>query len=193
MSTQKDALRAEARRARSKMSLSAEEHKVFVDLFLKHISPKEGDIVAVYWPIEREFDTHMLAEELWALGVQVALPVMDANTRFMRFVRYDQKTDLEKWKHGILQPVIQNDGDIVIPNVVIVPLLAFDRRGHRLGYGGGYYDSTLQNLKDHNQITTVGVGYAQQACLFNLPAEEHDVCLDWVITEQSAQNFKEDK
>lgn len=175
------------------MSLSAEEHKVFIDLFLTNILPAEGDIVAVYWPIEREFDTHMLVEELWALGVQVALPVMDANNRIMRFARYDQKTDLEKWRHGILQPAVKNDDDIVIPNIVVVPLLAFDRRGHRLGYGGGYYDSTLQNLKDHNQITTVGVGYAQQACLFNLPVEGHDVRLDWIITEQSAQCFEKDK
>lgn len=192
MSTPKDALRAEARRARSMMSLSADEQKAFIQLFLNHISPKKSDIVAVYWPIEREFDTHTLIEELWALDVQVVLPFMDKGSRMMRFGAYASDSVLEEWKHGIAQPVIKDEQDALIPNIIVVPLLAFDRRGHRLGYGGGYYDVTLQSLKGSNTITAVGVGYAQQACLFNLPAEDHDVRLDWVITEQGAQSFTED-
>lgn len=192
MSIQKQALRAEARRARSMMSLDADAQKAFVDLFLKHIDPKEGDIVAVYWPIGREFDTHILVEELWAKDVTVALPVMQKGERVMRFAEYTQKTELEAWQHDILQPVVGGDSDFIVPTIVVVPLLAFDRRGHRLGYGGGYYDATLDALKTGQDVLAVGVGYAQQACLFNLPVEEHDVPLDWIITEQSAQNFIED-
>lgn len=192
MSIQKQALRAEARRARSMMSLDADAQKAFVDLFVGHVAPKESDIVAVYWPIGREFDTHILVEELWANGVTVALPVMQKGERVMRFAEYTQKTELEAWQYDILQPVVDGERDFIVPTIVVVPLLAFDRRGHRLGYGGGYYDATLEALKTERDVLAVGVGYAQQACLFNLPVEEHDVPLDWIITEQSAQNFDKD-
>jgi len=189
MSTQKQALRAEARRARSMMSLDADAQKTFVDLFLKNITPKESDIVAVYWPIGREFDTHILVEELWQSNVTVALPVMQKGERVMRFAEYRQKTELEAWQHDILQPVVGGERDFIAPNIVVVPLLAFDRRGNRLGYGGGYYDATLASLKNDGDVVSAGVGYAKQACLFNLPVEDHDVALDWVITEQLAQKF----
>lgn len=193
MNSQKDALRAEARRARGMMSLDADAQKVFLHLFFEHIQPESGDVVAAYWPIWREFDTHILVEELWARGVDVVLPVVQRESRVMRFAHYTAKTEFEEWKAGILQPIVQNEDEFSMPDIVIVPLLAFDRRGNRLGYGGGYYDATLHMLKNFKDITTVGIGYAQQACLFNLPTEPHDVPLDWIITEQSAHRFIKDK
>ena len=70
-----------------------------------------------------------------------------------------------------------------------MPLLAFDRRGHRLGYGEGYYDATLADLRARKKVIAVGLAYAQQAILFNLPAEDHDQPLDWIITPQIAQRY----
>ena len=89
----------------------------------------------------------------------------------------------------MLEPVVHEGTQWLEPDVVIVPLLAFDRRGYRLGQGGGYYDATLADLRAKKNIIAVGLAYAQQACLFNLPVEEHDQKLDWVVTPQGAQEF----
>jgi 5-formyltetrahydrofolate cyclo-ligase len=69
-----------------------------------------------------------------------------------------------------------------------VPLLAFDPRGHRLGYGGGYYDRTLHALRRMRHITAVGIGYAAQR-VAAVPSDGHDETLDWVVTENGAMRF----
>src|SRR6185503_17417551 len=89
---------------------------------------------------------------------------------------------------GIMQPSTDAP-KWVDPDIVVVPLLAFDRRGYRLGYGSGYYDVTLAALRAKKKIVAVGLGYGQQAVLFNLPSEPHDEKLDWVITPQKAHSF----
>jgi 5-formyltetrahydrofolate cyclo-ligase len=92
-------------------------------------------------------------------------------------------------EHDVLEPVVNDSTRWLDPDIVIVPLLAFDRRGYRLGQGGGHYDATLEKLRAKKKIIAVGLAYAQQACLFNLPVEDHDQKLDWVITPQGAHSF----
>jgi 5-formyltetrahydrofolate cyclo-ligase len=82
-------------------------------------------------------------------------------------------------------------GDVVKPDMVLAPLLAFDQKGYRLGYGGGYYDATIQALRKQKEITYIGVGYAEQAVLFKLPREAHDIPLDYMLTPQGVIDFKE--
>jgi len=88
-----------------------------------------------------------------------------------------------------MEPVSENYID---PDILLIPLLAFDQRGARLGYGKGHYDATLAELKKRKQITAIGIGYAQQAVLFKLPSEDHDEELDMVITPQFVKRFRED-
>lgn len=189
MAAQKDVLRAEALRARGLLSLDASEDELFRKLFFGNIKPQSDQIVAAYWPKGREFDTQSLIDECLDKGIRIALPVVQKESRVLKFALWDQSIDLMKGEYGILHPVLNENTEYVSPDIFLVPLLAFDRRGYRLGFGGGYYDATLAFYQSEKDMCSVGVAYAQQACLFNLPTEEHDVKMDWVITQQGAQKY----
>ena len=80
--------------------------------------------------------------------------------------------------------------DALLPDILLIPFLSFDRYGYRLGQGGGYYDATLAHLREEKDILAIGMGYAQQAVLFKLPAEDHDQKMDMVITPQNVHDFR---
>ncbi|MGH1376886.1 MAG: 5-formyltetrahydrofolate cyclo-ligase [Alphaproteobacteria bacterium] len=189
MTAKKDVLRAEALRARGLLSLSSGEDELFRKLFFGNLKPKEGQIIAAYWPKGREFDTQSVIDECLERGLKIALPVVQKDDRILKFALWDQSIDLIKGEYGILHPVLDESTEFVSPDIFLVPLLAFDRRGYRLGFGGGYYDTTLAFYQGEKEISTVGVAYAQQACLFNLPTENHDIRMDWIITQQNAHKY----
>ncbi len=94
--------------------------------------------------------------------------------------------ELSKGRFGIAEPL--PDWPIARPETLLVPLLAFDARGHRLGYGGGYYDRTIAALKAHGPLRTIGIAYAGQEVL-SLPHDPHDQPLDAVLTENGLRSF----
>lgn len=104
----------------------------------------------------------------------------------MIFRVWDGKTPLVSGGFGLMEP---GEGAAILPDIVLVPLLAFDRRGHRLGYGKGYYDTALADLRAQKDIRAIGVGYGEQAVLFNLPSEPHDQKLDMMITPHGITDF----
>ncbi|MDB2682675.1 5-formyltetrahydrofolate cyclo-ligase [Alphaproteobacteria bacterium] len=187
-SEEKETLRAEAIRHRGRMLYDIEDTDHARDHFFTSINPAADQIVAAYWPKDKEFDTYPILEKLMEQGVTCALPVVQKDSKILKFAQWNESIDLQKGAFGILEPSEQN---WVEPDIIIVPLLAFDRKGYRLGFGGGYYDATLQDIRARKQITAVGLAYAQQSCLFNLPAEDHDEKLDWVITPQKAHFYGE--
>lgn len=188
-SSQKHIYRIEAKRHRERMDVRAEDPQVALEHFLEKINPDKNQIIAAYWTKGREFDTSELLEHLVQNGFTYALPVMQKNSKELLFVQYDESVEMEKGVFDIVQPKVNGDAKFVSPDIVIVPLLAFDRRGHRLGYGGGYYDATLAALRKEKQIISVGWAYSQQAVLFNLPAEDHDQPLDYVITPKGVHSY----
>lgn len=180
-------MRIEADRVRATLVLKGDEGEVAADMFMTTLAPLPGQIVALYWPIRRELDTFPLIEKLHSMGIRTALPVVRAGTKMLDFIPYDGRQALVPGANGIPEP----HGTPVIPDVVVVPLLAFDRKGYRLGYGGGYYDQTLENLRANgHKVTSVGYAYAEQICLFHLPRDEHDQRLDVVITPQNVHDFR---
>ncbi len=185
--TDKATLRHEALKFRESMALSVEDFEAAAALFAECISVPAGAAVALYWPKGREFDVRPLIDDLLNKKITCALPVMQKDSKELQFARWDESVPLVEGPFGIMQP--GGDPQWVEPAIVVVPLLAFDRHGHRLGHGGGYYDATLAALRARKTIVAVGIGYAEQAVLFKLPADEHDQKLDWVITPQKAQNF----
>ena len=185
--TLKNTLRTEARRHRSRVDMSSEDPELAVDYFFNAIKPKPEMIVSAYWPKNREFDPRPIMERLLADNFICALPVVKKDSLELGFARWDESIKLKEGAFKIMEPSIQN---WVEPDIVIVPLLAFDRKGFRLGQGGGYYDVTLKNLRNKKDILAVGTAYAKDAVLFNLPVEEHDQRLDWVITPQGSHYFK---
>jgi len=190
----KETLRLEAQRHRDRIELLGqnEDPEHACALFFETIKPAPGQNVALYWPKGKEFDTGAIIERLLKEGIGCALPVMatDRDDKVLRFARWDESVALVEGPFKVMQPVVDEATKWITPDIIVVPLLAFDRRGQRLGYGGGYYDATLAALRAQKpDLIAAGVAYAQQAVLFNLPAEPHDQKLDWVITPQKVHRY----
>ncbi len=183
----KDDLREQARIHRTQLPPDITAPEEAARLFGEHVPVTPGQVVAGYWPLGKEFDVRYILDDLLRAGVTCALPMASTNDRVMRFVQWDAESVMKKGAFGIMEP---EHGDIVQPDIVLVPFLAFDRRGYRLGQGGGHYDATLADLRTRKDILAVGVGYAEQAVLFNLPVESHDQRLDLIITPRGVHDFR---
>jgi 5-formyltetrahydrofolate cyclo-ligase len=137
--------------------------------------------VAAYWPIKDEASPLLLLEALAAQGRATALPVMAARDAPLVFRRWRPGEPLHDVSFGLKEPAA--DAPMIVPNLVFVPLVAFDRHGYRLGYGAGFYDRTLAKLRAKGVATAVGLAYALQE-LPEIPAESHDQKLDYVLTDR---------
>lgn len=137
-------------------------------------------IVSGYWPIRSEADPRPLLERARCSGASIALPVLlDAET--LRFRRWETGTPLEPAGFGTLGPAA--GAPFVVPDIVILPLAAFDRRGHRIGYGKGHYDRAVAGLVASGvQPLLVGLAFAVQE-VDKVPFEPHDIPLDYILTE----------
>lgn len=156
----------------------------FADAFLAAVTPSPGTVVAGYWPINDEADIRPLLSRLDARGCVTALPEVVGQGAPLRFRRWREGDPLEPGLFGTRQP--SANAPIVSPTIVLVPLLAFDTRGGRLGYGGGFYDRTLPVLRAVGPLLAVGVAYAAQRAE-TIPTDDHDQRLDWILTEESAR------
>ena len=95
---------------------------------------------------------------------------------------------LQEVSFGVSEPT--SDKPLLVPNIILLPLLAVDYEGNRLGYGGGYYDSTLLQLRDQSGHRLVAVGLAYEAQLIpNVPNDQSDAKIDWLVTEQNVYQF----
>ncbi|WP_424629217.1 5-formyltetrahydrofolate cyclo-ligase [Bradyrhizobium sp. SYSU BS000235] len=164
-------------------ALSAEQRSHGAQLIAATPLPVElphGVIVAGYSPINSELDPFPLMDALAGKGAVLALPVVIARDHALIFRAWEPNERLVRGQYGIFQP--SSDAPEVDPDIVLVPLAAFDRVGHRIGYGRGYYDRTLQNLRALKKITVIGVAFAVQE-IDVVPAFSHDEQLDCVLTE----------
>ncbi len=152
--------------------------------FIGKFNPTPNDIVGVYWPHKTELDTRPLLDELVSRGVVCALPAVQQGERILKFHTWKSGDELRRGAYGISEP--SPSSPIVGPTILAVPLLAFDPTGHRLGYGVGYYDVTLRQMRLQGSVTAVGFAFAGQR-LDNLPAEPHDELLDAIVTERGVQ------
>lgn len=188
MSEQKILLRDQARKHRELTDSRAEIIEDATTLFFDIIQPQPDQIIAAYWPKGREFDPTHILERALGRNMTCALPKVDADSKVLKFVKWDQSVALTKGAFGIMEP----DGDEVVePDVFLVPFLSFDRKGYRLGQGGGYYDATLAHYRAMKDITAIGIGYAHQAVLFTLPVEDHDQKMDYILTPQGITDYRD--
>ena len=144
-----------------------------------------GTIVAGYHPIRTEANVLLVLEMMADQGWQTALPVVVGPGEPLEFQTWVPGEALNPGAYDVRVPA---HGTPVVPDVVLVPLLAYDRAGHRLGYGGGFYDRTLAALRLAGKVTAIGVAYAGQQ-VDVLLAEGHDAPLDGVLTEQGTLTF----
>jgi 5-formyltetrahydrofolate cyclo-ligase len=147
-----------------------------------------GTIVSGYSPIRSELDPAPLMQKLAAQGARLALPAVPARGKSLVFRAWSPSDRLTLGPLGILEPSPAMAE--LIPDIMLVPLAAFDRLGHRIGYGAGHYDFTLAHLRKIKPITAVGVAFAAQE-IKAVPALAHDVALDYVLTEKKAFRFQE--
>ena len=138
-------------------------------------------VVAGYWPIGTELDVRHTLSHLDLIGFGCALPVVVAKGEPLTFRTWTPQTPMGRSGLGILAPAATVPE--VDPDVLLVPLLAFDRAGYRLGYGAGFYDRTLERLRRSKTVTAIGIGFAGQE-VDSVPRDQYDQPLDWLVTER---------
>ncbi|MCA8933841.1 MAG: 5-formyltetrahydrofolate cyclo-ligase [Rhodospirillaceae bacterium] len=140
----------------------------------------DGIVVSAYAAMRDEIDPLPLLAELAGRGCRIALPVVTGAGQPLVFRAWAPGAPLVPAPFGTRVP--PETAEVLVPDVVLVPMLAFDRRGYRLGYGGGFYDRTLTGLREANEfLLALGLAYAEQE-VPRLPTEDHDAPLDAIVT-----------
>ena len=151
--------------------------------FLEAIDIPEGAVVSLYYPIKDDLDTEPLVAALIERGVAIALPVTIKKKAPLTFRRYQPGDNLVDGAYGELIP--DADAPVVTPTIIVAPLLAFTRAGGRLGYGGGYYDRTIEGARASSDVLAIGYGFGAQE-VDAIPLSPLDQPMDWVVTEREA-------
>ena len=183
----KRALRTRARQRRAAAPRDAGAGSAAARNFLAAIDPEPGCVVSGYWPLAGELDARPLMVALHERGHVCALPVVAGKGCPLAFRVWRPGATLEPAVFGTSVPL--EDAPEVSPRVVLVPFLAFDGRGFRLGHGAGYYDRTLAALRAGGRpVLAVGLGFAAER-VESVPTDASDERLDWVVTEQRAMKI----
>ncbi len=186
---QKRRLRVElkARRARVAPADAAAAARAVSERLLREAPVSGGAPVAGYWPMGHELDIRPALEALHGRGHALGLPVVPGRDRPLVFRAWQPGDVLVSGGFGTSVP--HPDQREVSPGVLLVPLLGFDRRGHRLGYGGGFYDRTIAALRARgSNVVAIGVAFAAQE-VDALPVEAFDERLDAIVTERALLAF----
>ncbi|WP_417493091.1 5-formyltetrahydrofolate cyclo-ligase [Maricaulis sp.] len=140
-----------------------------------------GMVVSAYWPLPGEIDPRPLMAALEARGACLALPVVIGPGHPLKFREWRAGDPLQRRAFGLMEP--QETAPELVPDVLLVPLLAVDPDGNRLGFGKGYYDRTLAGLRAKGAPLAIGLAYEAQM-VAAVPVDEFDQPLEWVLTEK---------
>ncbi len=143
-------------------------------------------IVSGFMPMKTEINPLPLLRRLADAGAQLALPAIDKRGKPLIMRAWKIGDELKAGQWGIREPLPQ--APQVDPDVLLVPLAAFDRAGHRIGYGAGYYDMTIHALRAKKQVVAIGIAFAAQE-IPRVPATERDERLDFIMTERETIAF----
>jgi 5-formyltetrahydrofolate cyclo-ligase len=176
---------AAERRAGLARAAGAAAGEALRDRFLASVPlPPACAAISGFWSMGDEIDVRPLLAALDERGYRCCLPVTAGRGKPLVFRHWTRGLALVPGGFGTSVP--PPDAAIAVPDLLIVPLLAFDRGGHRLGYGGGFYDRTLEALRERaHPHVAVGVAYAGQEVL-TVPCHDGDQRLDWIVTEREA-------
>ncbi|PKP77095.1 MAG: 5-formyltetrahydrofolate cyclo-ligase [Alphaproteobacteria bacterium HGW-Alphaproteobacteria-3] len=178
---------ARRRRDSAHAALRASAPALIASNFLASVPLAEGSCIAGYAAIGSEADPAELLLRLSGRGHSCLLPRVATRSMPLVFKGWQPGDELVPGDHGTREP--KPDAPEGRPDIVLVPLLAFDAQGRRLGYGGGYYDRTLEKLRQERRgVVAVGVAFSAQEAQ-DLPEEEFDARLDWIVTEKGARAF----
>ena len=146
----------------------------------------ENSHVAGYCPIQTEISPLPILEQLEQSGYGLCLPIVVGKNKSLQFRSWKFNQKLIAGDYGVSIPV---EGKWIVPIVIIVPLLAFDTMGYRLGYGGGYYDRTLEQLKKKIKIKAIGFAFSGQF-FPKLPRDKFDYKLDTIVTDIGITEYR---
>ena len=177
----KRALRQDMARRRSVLSAEQREAgaQALAQTGLAFGSPPPGAVVSGYAAIRDELNPLPLLKLLGAGGHPIALPVTAGKGKPLIFRAWEPGAPLKTGAFSV--PVPGEDAAVLTPGIVLVPLLAFDTDGFRLGYGAGFYDRTLAGLRAKGSVTAIGIAFDEQR-LEAVPRDAYDEPLDWVLT-----------
>ena len=177
----KEELRIEMRkkrRALSKDIIKKSSAEICRQLFTLD-EMKNAESVCVFLSAFNEPDTMRIIKQLWKDGKKVSAPVSDTETKTLSLFRIESIEDLHKGAYGILEPEKTKSVSEEDIDVILVPGLAFDKKGGRMGFGEGYYDRLLAK----SRATRIGLCYDFQL-MDSIPTEEHDVSMNYIITAE---------
>jgi 5-formyltetrahydrofolate cyclo-ligase len=146
-----------------------------------------GMIVSGFSPMKTEINPFPLMRKLAGAGGSLALPAIAGRGKPLIMRAYAFGDEFARGQWGIREP--KSDVPEVFPDVLIVPLACFDRAGHRVGYGAGYYDMTLRRLRAMKTVVAVGIAFAAQE-IPRVPTTERDERLDLVLTEREVIDLR---
>jgi 5-formyltetrahydrofolate cyclo-ligase len=187
----KNNLRIIAKRKRKLISLNSEDKNTFlknINYCLDRVFSIENTVkeVGLYYPIFNEISPLVFIKYFKDNNITTALPVVDSNSHSMVFKQWFKKEKLQKSHIGTYEPLRTNK--TILPQIIVVPMLMFDRKLNRLGYGAGYYDKSISTLKRYfdkkqKNFITIGLAYSEQETK-TIPYESHDQKLDFIVTEK---------
>ncbi len=182
----KQVLRALMRKRRARLAAALPDHARLLAAHVGALPLSSGAAVGGYCALPGEADPAPLLMRLRQTGHPIGLPRMCGAMAPLAFHRHEEGWPLRRGPHGIYEPEARSPG--LRPALVLVPLLAFDAKGHRVGYGGGFYDRTLQALRRGGRICAVGGAFAGQE-VDAITSEGFDEPLDGVLTEAGFRPF----
>ena len=139
-----------------------------------------GKTIGGYYPYNYEVDGKNILEKFEKQNYLISLPKIKKNSQ-MDFFHWSSKDPLTINEYGIPEPI---SNKIKYPNILLVPLVAFDKHFNRVGYGGGFYDRYINKIKKKNKITTIGLAYSFQK-VKKIPIDKYDIKLDFIVTEKN--------
>lgn len=190
ISTLKSQLRIELQQRRDSCQKSGDlkvaGQALLHNLMSANIIPFQA-IVGSYWPVKSEADVRPLLSYLYEHGHVCALPIFQAPNKPLLFREWRPGNLLVSGLFNILTP--DDEAPLATPNVLFVPIIGFDRKGHRLGYGEGCYDRTLKSLRALQQVTAIGIAFDYQE-VEEIPHEEHDELMNYIVTPTQVIEIK---
>lgn len=183
----KKTLRARARARRAALAATMPDHAARLAFHAGALNLSADAIVGGYAALPGEANPALLLTRLHEQGHALALPRIAEKDAALAFHRWKPGMALTPGVYGVPEP--DPSWPQALPSVILVPLLAFDAAGYRLGYGGGYYDRTLAALRVQDPILAIGVAYAGQE-MEELPHDGFDAGIDLVLTELGLRGFK---
>ena len=179
----KDSLRKKLRDVREEAAArDPDAAERLADVFPMKLFDRYGPVVAGYIAINDELSPEHLIDRIKQFGAAIALPRVNEDDT-LEFLLWEPGEPLIAGRFGLMEP--SKDAPLAEPSLVLVPLLGFDAKGNRLGYGKGHYDRALAKLRTKGRTFACAIAYKAQM-VDDLPAESHDEQLDWAVTEQGS-------